>query len=316
MNNLFDNAPHRFDPAEPPAELDSVVRAAIEEGNRRYARRRVPLRRTLAVGLAAALCLGFTALAAGGTLGRIFSGFFGPEHAEVADSIASPASQRVSSAGVTITADAAITDGSVAAVALTARRDDGLPFDAAAVWDTGSCRLDYPGAQNWSERHTLSLLEDGSLRIYAAFQTDAASPSADFSLSLSGLGVEGNAALSETRYDGEWNFDFTGVAPAETRAATSHAPIEASCGSITDADFSLSPVGVRYTLSGSFQAELDSEELPRVSLLLKDGREIDLTFGGGASSSDMLTRSLVFEEIVPLEQMDAVLLEGERLAIE
>lgn len=306
-----------FSEAEKKALTCRLQQAA--DAARQTVRPRKHHKRTFLIALAAALGLSATALAATGALDGVFSALLGAGHPEVVEQIATPFTQSVSDGGVTMTADAVIADERAVVIAVTARRDDGQPFDPDTNWDIASTDLVRQNVNNWSASHTATLLPDGTLRIYSVYDTDGDQAGSTIDYSIRDLGAEGKAALSETLFPGIWSFRFEDVKQPETRTVTQSLDLSGGFGSITNASFTLSPIGYHFTLLGALNVPDEREDTPdepiQVFLVLTDGTQIDLTAGMGLRSPERIAYSGSFDRIIILEEMSHILLQGERISL-
>nr|WP_243259423.1 DUF4179 domain-containing protein [Eubacterium sp. 1001713B170207_170306_E7] len=304
-----------------------------------------------AAGLAAALVL-FVGVNTYGVLdaGEALRGVFGPTaNTEIIDKLGRPIGASDTDNGVTITADAIMSDGYNFAITYSIARDDGESFDIDplersdgrldAFFDQASTNLglfsDAHGGSYFYDvnpnDHTIQYVEKLSYN-------DLIKPGRTVKVQFSNLTASENTADGSSGYrliaEGTWNLKFE--LNFETLSATPQAGQTLTLNGMTGTIDSVmvSPLGYRfeYTLNdpSSFEAAPDGQspdqheqEWARFntspSIHLADGSVLDLSDGGGSmhtrDGKTVCVRSGVFDEILPLESITSIDIGGVEIPV-
>ena len=348
MSELFDYKKEmsqlRFTEEQKKALAEAAASAAGKT-----AKRRRPVFRTalIAAAVAAVLVVGAGAAGVLPSPAEIFAPLFGGSVAqtEVIDKIGHPIGAGDSDSGVTVTADAVMGDAYNVAMVYTFSRDDGQPFlpegleaRALMVDSTSGLHRMNGGAQGIAyffdadpEDNAVQYIECLSAVLPLdggdTEQIAQGSASADF------RNVEywnQETEQYETLYGGHWRFRFE-VGYEDTSIQLAREETFSQDGiDFTLHTISLSPLGlfVGYTAdrepvwsnSGSGRMDhADEEESDRfmgnVKLLLTktDGTVLEIEAGGSIIPENgvcQCTKSTVFDEIIPLEELESVSVGG------
>ena len=316
----------RFTDAEKQGIVQRLI-AAQDSASTPPRRRAALLRRMVTVGIAAALVLaaGVGAVTVYDRLASdSFSALFGTAHTEIIDSIGRPIGVSASDAGYTITAEAILGDQYNTCIIYTISRDDGQPLG----FDTTYLRF---------EEQSTNIKGGNGAHGGAWFvDEDPTDNQIQYVESMSYMGeVELGRAKATFRklvsctadyeeafvVDGEWilrfdvNYEDTSVCLLNGRELA----MDSANGMITDVMISPIAFRIEYTLYGTVDVPSDAVEALMVELRLKDGRVINLKdAGGGTAAGDGVTlcnKGGVMAEIIPLEDMDCLIVDGQTLPI-
>lgn len=286
--------------------------------------------------------------------GEIFAPILGgsPVQTEIIDKIGVPVNASDTDNGVTVSADAIIGDERNMVVVFTVSRDDGSPLfpdgDILPTWENDTMRIPPDVALNHvlfgpkgSSTHGGSYFTDyepGNDSIQYVY--DSSGDIRDYSTaSFDNLGFYQDAEFFSV-VEGHWEI------PLKLDFEDSSVSLDVVSQSIRYLDFDItldsltvSPVGfaLDYSLScppiespSEEQDEFDRflDDLGRlpVALRLKDGREIDLSSAGGGwvwqyDEEKRIVggtgeKSGVFDEIISVENMDSVIVNGTEFPVE
>ena len=305
-------------------------------------RKRRPLHRIAAVGVAAALVL---TAGAGATVvyhklaSESFAGVFGTAETEIVDKIGRPIGASDTSNGVTITADAIIGDKYHYAITYSIEKEDGTAFDITTD-ESGYYPMMFQKEDTnigrFGSRH-------GSSYFYDADPTDNAIQYVEMmevdrelkhrtakvtfeDLRLFGDGEHRMIAEGNWKLKFDFNFEDTSVSlPAGQEFELN------GMGAVID-EITISPIALRvaYTVDEKIQwdentdsgkqSEHDREQMFKyfeslpVTLTKTDSTVLDLTgMGGGVEPKDgktVCSKGTVFDEIIPLEEVDHITVAG------
>ena len=318
-----------FDPA-----LEDRVLSRVEEARAqpRRARCAPSRRRTLAVALAAALCLVATA----GAVGRL-SGLFAPRfgsHPEIVEQSGREVSACAASAGYTLTADALFGDQNCLYVAMTLTREDGGLIDSDGLFlhleevSLPGFRGGGYGAQvRPGQGKTDSVSLSASIVSY-----EKIAQGETLTLSFDRLARVDESPDAEPLAEGDWTLSFPVNCGDLTRSVALDAPIPVGDTGFTFDTLCLSPLSVWAVGSGVPGSD---QELGQVletlsgydfSLILKDGTVIDLLQVDGDFRSRSVSHegggrygmklSTVFPDLIPLEDMASLTLCGQSIPLD
>ncbi|MFR3786215.1 DUF4179 domain-containing protein [Agathobaculum desmolans] len=305
------------------------------------ARRRTRgLPRMAAVGVAAALVLGVGAGATGvlKTAGEAFAGVFGPTaDTEIIDKIGRPVGASDTDNGVTVTADAILFDGYNYVLTYSLVREDGQPFDVQEIpdgdkldllWNRWSSDI----GSNTSGGHGGSYFFDENPEDPAIQYVETMSYNEAVETGGTAKVMFGDLRTPEKVIaEGTWRVKFKLNAEnlSVELPAGQEITLDGMTGTVEQA--LVSPMGYHFVYSVNTEASFDDapsgkqpqqheEEWMRLStdygVRLTDGTVIDLRKSGNGGSMDVqdgktiCIRGGVFDELIPLEQIDAVLLGG------
>lgn len=308
-------------------------------------RQRAPLRRIAAIGIAAALV--FT-MGAGATVvynklaSEAFSGVFGTAQTEIVDKIGRPIGASATSNGVTITADAIIGDKYHYAITYTIQKDNGTAFDfdpADVVngkylplmfgeWDTDI---------GWnSGRHGSSYFYDADPNDNAIQYVEMMETGEKLTHRTAKAKFKNLRLLTENEdrviAEGKWSLKFDLNFEDASISLPAGQTMDLHGMAATIDEITLSPIALRvdYTVDEEVQwdeqaesgreSAHDREQMLRyfesVSIILTktDGTTIDLSNAGGGvkprNGKTICQKGSVFEEIVPLEEIDHITVNG------
>lgn len=319
--------------------MGQVDESLIEEAMTAQPTRRKLGRTVWAVAIAAVLVLSLTvgAAAAGafGPIGDLFAPLFGASESQAAiiERLGQPIGVSDTQGGVTVTAEAAINDGKNLVVLYSVTKDDG-----SALVSEGTERFDQLAWNAGMDGDTLHFAfsqrepndplgdfdytpGDSTARIIQKFTAEAGMPDR-FTGYLSDLeywcdGTDGYTEVHRIASGGEkkddfWWFDFP-IVPAK----------EAVTIQAQDAELHVSPLALEAQFTVQGRKELANQQV--LALRLKDGRVLDyssVTDDNGIRSpmsraqydeqqdTTLFTLGGVFDEVIPLEEMDCVIFNG------
>lgn len=344
MNSLFDYRQELDALQFTEAQKSALARQAVEAAGKASAprRRRTALRSGLmAVCLMLALAVGAGASGVLKTVVESFSGIFGGGKAqtEIIDSIGRPIGACDTDNGVTITADAIMGDRYNAAVVFTIRRDDGtalLPADtdpdSLLMGGFGGADLNVLGGLHGGSWFVDEVPGDDAIQMVQVLSADVPLTRCSATAEFEDLcWFDESVGQPVVLIEGHWKFRFD-VNYEDTSVSLGGGETFQQGGMTFTVDgISISPVAVKvdYTVnrevqwsdSGSGQqSEHDRRQLERymenVEILLttKDGTVLDLSNSGGSIKPEngmtKCSKSLVFEEIIPLEEISSLSVGG------
>lgn len=344
MNSLFDYRQELNALQFTEEQKSALVRQTVEAAGKASAprRRRTALRSGLmAACLMLALAVGAGASGILKTAVESFSGIFGGGKAqtEIIDSIGRPIGACDTDNGVTITADAIMGDRYNAAVVFTIRRDDGtalLPADtdpdSLLMGGFGGADLNVLGGLHGGSWFVDEVPGDDAIQMVQVLSADVPLTRCSATAEFEDLcWFDESVGQPVVLIEGHWKFRFD-VNYEDTSVSLGGGETFQQGGMTFTVDgISISPVAVKvdYTVnrevqwsdSGSGQqSEHDRRQLERylenVEILLttKDGTVLDLSNSGGSIKPEngmtKCSKSLVFEEIIPLEEIASLSVGG------
>lgn len=293
------------------------------------------LRRTALIAVAAAALLVVSAGAAGilKTAVEALSPVFGGSDAqtEIIDKIGVPIGASDTVGGVTITADAIIGDKYNAAIVYTISRDDGqpilpdgVPAQRLQIGGLGGVKLLGFGGRRETAR--VSEGENGTLQYVQIINTDTPIEMGTVTVEFDDICYWDGNDEAVTLLPGHWKFNFdisyedSSVTLAGGETFQQHDMI------FTIDEVTLSPVSVSvaYTVNDASWASEPEHELAKmymfenVEILLTktDGTVLDFTNASGGltpqpqDDKTLCTKGEVFDEIIPLEEMESISIGG------
>ncbi len=305
--------------------------------------RRLPLRRTAVLAAALAVVLAVSAGASGAlkSAAEAFAGLFGgtPAQTEVVDRVGRPIGASDTYQGITITADAVLGDRYNAAILFTIRRDDGSPLLPQPVeardlllGGFGGVDLDILGGSHGSSWFVDEDPADDHLQMVQVISSDTPLSHCTARAAFTALCRWDEAEEKPVPLlEGHWSFRFE-LNYEDTSVSLGSGETFTQDGMTFTVDhISLSPVAVKvdYTVdrevvwSNAASGRQPTEDrlqmgrfLEHVEILLtkKDGTVVDLSGAGGSISPEegrtVCSKSQVFEEILPLEEIAAISVGG------
>ena len=308
-------------------------------------------RRFPRLGLAAAAAIACLTIGAGeaeaatGAVSDFFAPLFGTAHTEIIDSIGYPIGVSDSAAGITVTADAIIGDTSNVCVVFSLRKDDGsawTEFPDKSYLNFEDSTLDFDvvsdSPNGWGAHGSSWFLDEDPDRKVIRFveqrTVENGTPKGRAKEVLKNLCVwDDETQKSRVIAKGKWTLRFD----MGFENLQKHFPVGQTVEFLdmpaTVTDITFSPIAFRvailqdrteFAYSGD-ERYLDgnSEALDQLAVILKlrDGREIDLGYwaGGGldhpADGQTELNKSGLFDEIIPLEDMESVVVCGTEIPL-
>lgn len=295
---------------------------------------------------AAAACLTIGAGAAEITTGAVsdfFAPLFGTAHTEIIDSIGYPVGVSDSSGGVTITADAIIGDTNNVCVLFTLTKDDGsawenIPDSGYLSFEDSSLDFNLLEADGFSSAHGGSWFIDETpgdnvLQYVEQRTVDGSIQRCGAKETMKNLCVwNDETETMETVAKGKWTLRFDLDFEDTTQAFPSGQMVEFLGEPATVTDITFSPIAFRidleqarteYPLQDSYKyldGKTEALDAMQVLLELKDGREIDLGYWAGGSitpgdDKTIFTKSSIFDEVIPVEDMVSVTVCGTEIPL-
>lgn len=321
----------------------TLAQQALRAAEQAAPRRRRPVWRTalIAAAVAAVLMVGAGATGVLKSAVDALSPIFGGSAAqtEVIDKIGRPIGASATDNGVTITADAIIGDTYNAAIVYTIRRDDGtalLPEGTDArsllVGGFGFANLPVRGGSHGSSWFIADENDSSAIQMVQTITADVPISSCTATAEFEDLCVWDDAAgESAPAVEGHWKFRFD-VDYEDSSVTLGGGETFTQDGMTFTVDsVTVSPIAVNvdYTVdsevrwsdapSGRENKE-DSRQMERyfenVEILLtkKDGTVIDMSSSGGGIRPDhgvtVCDKGEVFEEIIPLEELESISVGG------
>lgn len=333
------------------AKENMINRLMETEENKTTRRTRRSFMRPVTIGVAAALVLTIGASATGvlKSAGEAFAGVFGGvADTEIIDKIGRPIGASDTDNGVTITADAIVGDKYHYAITYSIEKEDGTPFDID-LSDNIEGRLPL-GFQKWDENvghmggsHGSAYFydanpDDNAIQYVSMMETDSEIPRGTAKVSLENLRYMGKEGKAQTLIEGKWNLKFqmdyedTSVSLPAGQSFVLNG-MDATIDAVT-----LSPIAIRvdYTVDSEVQWDKDAEsgkrsehdraqdekyfESMQIALNKKDGTKIELSGLGGSiepkNGKTVCQKGSVLEEIIPLEEIASVTVQGIEIPLE
>ena len=321
-------------------QKQAMTSRLLSEANRPTTRKRPVRRLAVGVAIAAVLALTVTAGAAGGltTAAEALAGLFGssPAQTEVIDHIGYPIGASDTDNGVTITADAIMTDRYSYAVVYSVVRENGEPLfkalDNLMALDFDDWDLEFPGFQGGGHGacyFTDLDPTDPALQFVETVTLDAPLPQGTAKVHFKGIQRQSlNYETGEIRrldsIPGCWNLAFDFKSEDCSVDLAKNQPFHVNGMEATLDSVVLSPLSVQvdYTVDSevtwNYEADPqhDHQEYDRyfgtlpLLIHLKDGSVVDMTFSGGDIShgdgKTVCRKGDVFERILPLEDVESV----------
>lgn len=308
-------------------------------------RKRTPLRRMAAIGIAAALVL---TVGAGATVAysklasESFAGVFGTAQTEIVDKIGRPIGASDTDHGVTITADAIIGDKYHYAITYTIAKDDGTAFDFGGTqpvagkylplrfreWNTD---IGYLGGMHGSSYFFDADPNDNAIQYVEMREADGELPHGTAKARFEDLRLmngDDERIIAEGKWTLKFNFDFEDTSVSLPAGQT----FDLNGMTATIDAITLSPIAMRvdYTVNcevqwddnaeSGRQSEQDREQMSKyfesasIVLTKTDGTTIDLSDAGGSvqrkQRRTVCQKGDVFDEIIPLEEVDHITVAG------
>ena len=320
--------------------LAERVSAAVKQA---VPRRRHPVRRIVVLAAAAAMALIVGAGAAGGlgTVSEIFAPIFGGSVAqtEVINKIGRPVGASDTDNGVTITADAIIGDKYNACVVFTIRRDDGTPLlpegtdpKGLVMGGFGGATLSVRGGSHGGARFVTDETDPSAIQLVQTVTADVPISHCTATAEFEDLrGWDEAAEEPVTLVEGHWKLRFDVDYEDCSITLGGGETFQQNGMTFTVDAITVSPVAVKvdYTVDSEAQwsnspsgqeLEEDSRQMARyfenVEILLTktDGTVIDMSNSGGSIEPDhgvtVCSKGEVFEEIIPLEELESISVGG------
>lgn len=308
-------------------------------------KKRTPLRRMAAIGIAAAVVMtvGAGAIVVYNKLAsESFAGVFGTAQTEIVDKIGRPIGASDTDNGVTITADAIIGDKYHYAIAYTIAKEDGTAFDLGntepiagkylplrfSEWDTS---IGYLGGMHGSSYFYDANPGDNTIQYVEMREADGKLPHGIAKARFEDLRLangDDERIIAEGKWTLKFNFDFEDTSVSLPAGQT----FDLNGMTATIDKITLSPIAMRvdYTVDREVQwddkaesgrqSEQDREQMMKyfesVSIVLTktDGTTLDLSNAGGSiepkNGKTVCQKGDVFDEIVPLEEVDHITVAG------
>ncbi len=301
---------------------------------------RTPRMGLIAVAAAACLTIGASAAeTASGAVSDLFAPLFGTAHTEIIDSIGYPVGVSDSTNGITVTADAIIGDANNICVIFSLTKEDGSPWtevpdDSYLNFEDSTLdfRVEKQNPGGWGAHGGSWFIDedpnDNVIQFVEQRTIDGAIPHGSAKETLKNLCVwDENAQELKTIVKGKWTlrFDLDFEDSSKTFQAGQEVTFAGSPATVTKLTFSpiafyveIEQNGAEYPLHDSDKyLSGESEALDSLSVLLrlKDGRELDIGYySGGSSSFDngkaSFAKSGMLNEVIPLEDMASIIVCG------
>lgn len=310
--------------------------------------RRAPKMGIAVAAAAACLTIGAGAAeAATGAVSDFFAPLLGTAHTEIIDSIGYPVGVSDSDAGITVTADAIIGDTNSVCVIFSLEKEDGSAWDPNldvmglqfedSTFDF-DVALDDPDAEGWGAHGSSWFLDetpgDSVIQFVEQRTVDGGKPSGRGTETLKNLCYwDEDTQESRTLLKGKWKLRFEVGFEDTVRHFPAGQAIEFYGAPATVREISISPISFRveveqsgndYSPSGDpryLDGEIEALDMLSVVLKLKDGREIDLGYSSGGSvdgakeETAVFTKSDMLSEIIPLEEMESIVICGTEIPL-
>lgn len=298
-----------------------------------------------AVAAAACLTIGAGAAeAATGIVSDIFAPLLGTAHTEIIDNIGYPVNASDSAGGVTVTADAVIGDNSSVCVIFSMTKDDGTPWTEVPdssylvfedstfdfnIADAGDGVLGAHGGSWFISDDP----ENRVIRFVEQRTVEDGMPSGHAKETLKNLCIWDEASQStKTLVKGKWTLRFDLDFEDTSKQFPSGQAVEFLGEPAVITELMFSPISFSVTVEQNRteyplmddKKYLDgtSEAMDQLDIVLnlKDGREIDLGYWAGGSygadeGKSVFTKSSMFNEVIPLEDMESVTVCGTEIPL-
>lgn len=298
-----------------------------------------------AVAAAACLTIGAGAAeAATGIVSDIFAPLLGTAHTEIIDNIGYPVNASDSAGGVTVTADAVIGDNSSVCVIFSMTKDDGTPWTEVpdssylvfedstfdfSITDAGDGVLGAHGSSWFISDDP----ENRVIRFVEQRTVEDGIPSGHAKETLKNLCIWDEASQStKTLVKGKWTLRFDLDFEDTSKQFPSGQAVEFLGEPAVITELMFSPISFSVTIEQNRteyplmddKKYLDgtSEAMDQLDIVLnlKDGREIDLGYWAGGSygadeGKSVFTKSSMFNEVIPLEDMESVTVCGTEIPL-
>ncbi len=298
-----------------------------------------------AVAAAACLTIGAGAAeAATGIVSDIFAPLLGTAHTEIIDNIGYPVNASDSAGGVTVTADAVIGDNSSVCVIFSMTKDDGTPWTEVpdssylvfedstfdfSITDAGDGALGAHGSSWFISDDP----ENRVIRFVEQCTIEDGTPSGHAKETLKNLCIWDEASQStKTLVKGKWTLRFDLDFEDTSKQFPSGQAVEFLGEPAVITELMFSPISFSVTVEQNRteyplmddKKYLDgtSEAMDQLDIVLnlKDGREIDLGYWAGGSygadeGKSVFTKSSMFNEVIPLEDMESVTVCGTEIPL-
>lgn len=298
-----------------------------------------------AVAAAACLTIGAGAAeAATGIVSDIFAPLLGTAHTEIIDNIGYPVNASDSAGGVTVTADAVIGDNSSVCVIFSMTKDDGTPWTEVPdssylvfedstfdfnITDAGDGVLGAHGSSWFISDDP----ENRVIRFVEQRTVEDGMPSGHAKETLKNLCIWDEASQStKTLVKGKWTLRFDLDFEDTSKQFPSGQAVEFLGEPAVITELMFSPISFSVTVEQNRteyplmddKKYLDgtSEAMDQLDIVLnlKDGREIDLGYWAGGSygadeGKSVFTKSSMFNEVIPLEDMESVTVCGTEIPL-
>ena len=298
-----------------------------------------------AVAAAACLTIGAGAAeAATGIVSDIFAPLLGTAHTEIIDNIGYPVNASDSAGGVTVTADAVIGDNSSVCVIFSMTKDDGTPWTEVpdssylvfedstfdfSITDAGDGVLGAHGSSWFISDDP----ENRVIRFVEQCTIEDGMPSGHAKETLKNLCIWDEASQStKTLVKGKWTLRFDLDFEDTSKQFPSGQAVEFLGEPAVITELMFSPISFSVTVEQNRteyplmddKKYLDgtSEAMDQLDIVLnlKDGREIDLGYWAGGSygadeGKSVFTKSSMFNEVIPLEDMESVTVCGTEIPL-
>lgn len=297
----------------------------------------------IAAVLALVLAIGGGALALR-RAGDSFIPLFGTAQTEVIDKIGRPIDAGTTSDGIRITADAIIGDKYNACVVFSIMREDGSPFELPdgvsmkdLLFEHSDCDIRGSGGGHgsaWFMENT----GDNTIHYVENYSADSELKLGQIKASFKKLQYFAPDGQIKTISDGTWNFRFEGNYEDSSISLPSGENFTQDGLNFKVTGISISPVAMKVDYETNGEADfgdrasadgrepeqmrrVEEQYLSSISIVLtkKDGSQLDLTNSGGGISpkngKTVCSKSGVFSEIVPLEEMQSISIGGVEIPI-
>lgn len=298
-----------------------------------------------AVAAAACLTIGAGAAeAATGIVSDIFAPLLGTAHTEIIDNIGYPVNASDSAGGVTVTADAVIGDNSSVCVIFSMTKDDGTPWTEVpdsrdlvfedstfdfSITDAGDGALGAHGSSWFISDDP----ENRVIRFVEQCTIEDGTPSGHAKETLKNLCIWDEASQStKTLVKGKWTLRFDLDFEDTSKQFPSGQAVEFLGEPAVITELTFSPISFSVTVEQNrteYPLKDDKKYLDGTSeamdqldivLNLKDGREIDLGYWAGGSygaveGKSVFTKSSMFNEVIPLEDMESITVCGTEIPL-
>lgn len=348
MDNLFEYRKAmdglRFTPEQKEALTHTV--AAQAAGEPRATRR--PLRRMVLVTAAAVLVLAVGTASATGLLksaAEVFAPLLGgqPAQTEIVDKIGRPLGAAANGHGLTITADAILGDSRSACIVYSVARTDGAPLGLPAgvevadlLFEESDCDLRGGNGNNGSAWFTDDNPADSTVQFVTTTTAEDSLKLGAVQTTFRDLCYWDEAKSANVPlFEGKWVIRFDADYEDSSVAVPAGQTFGQDGVQFTITEIRLSPVAIQVEYEAGRQVvwsdskgaeadgrveEHDAQEVARylhnVKILLTktDGTVLDLTNSGGnmrpENGKTICGKGGVFEEILPLEQVESITVGG------